>query len=149
MKKQYVFIFLIGVTLYILYLILSHKYREYEINSKIELIRTLNKEIEGKIDDAQSTIDYKTTAAYRNKILKTEQWLKDKGEKVVYMTTEQSFKKFTTTNIEDTAKKAEQKYSTLQQQWDAQSMTNLEKWNYLLFQRQKNNVFEGTGGNSN
>ncbi len=137
MKKQYVFIFLICIALYILYLIFSHKYKEYQINSKIDFISELNQEIQWKIEEAQSIIDYKTTAAYKNKILKLEQWLKNKWEKVVYMTTEQKYKKFTDTNIEEASKKAELEYKNLESQWDARSMTNIQKWYYFIFQKNK------------
>lgn len=137
MKKQYVFIFLICITLYIIYLIFSHKYKEYQINSKIEFISDLNKEIHLKIEAAQSIIDYKTTSAYKNKILKLEQWMKNRGEKVVYITTEQKFKKFTTTNIEEESKKLELEYKNIEELWDARSMSNIDKWYYFIFQKYK------------
>jgi cell division protein FtsL len=78
MKKQYIFLTLLFVTLYILYLILSYKYREYKINSNIDYLKTLNQEISLKINEAESLIDYKTTRAYKNKILKEQQGLKNK-----------------------------------------------------------------------
>jgi len=94
MKKQYIFLTLLFVTLYILYLILSYKYREYKINSNIDYLKSLNQEISSKIDEAESLIDYKITRAYKNKILKEQQGLKNRKEKVVYLTTEQKYNKY-------------------------------------------------------
>jgi chromosomal replication initiation ATPase DnaA len=42
--------------------------------------------------------------------------MKNKGERVVYITTEQKFKKFTTTNIEEESKKLEREYKNLEDQ---------------------------------
>jgi hypothetical protein len=99
MKKQYIFLTLLFVILYILYLIVSYKYREYKINSNIDYLKSLNQEISMKIDEAESLIDYKTTRAYKNKILKEQQGLKSKGEKVVYLTSEQKYNKYVKTEI--------------------------------------------------
>ena len=60
MKKQYVFLIMIVITLYILILIWKFKYNEYKINSHIDYITTLNKEIETKIIKATEIIEYKT-----------------------------------------------------------------------------------------
>ena len=68
--------------LYMTYVIMNYKYKEYRINSHIELLATLNEDISTSIDRAEKIIDYKSTKAYRNKVLKDEQWLKNKGENV-------------------------------------------------------------------
>jgi cell division protein FtsL len=98
MKKQYIFLSLLFITLYIIYLIISYKYREYKINSNIEYLKSMNEEISLKIDEAESLMEYKTTRAYRNKILKEQQGLKNKGEKVVYLTSEQKYNKYVENN---------------------------------------------------
>ena len=64
--------------LYMTYVIMNYKYKEYRINSHIELLADLNKEISENIKEAEKIIDYKSTKAYRNKILKEEQGLKNK-----------------------------------------------------------------------
>jgi hypothetical protein len=56
-----------------LYLIFSYKYREYKINYHIEEITNLNEQISESINEAGDLIEYKTTASYRNKLLKQEQ----------------------------------------------------------------------------
>jgi len=73
MKKQYIFLSLIFITLYIFYLIGNYKYKEYKINSTIEYLANENEKIAEKIEIAESIIEYKTTKAYRNKVLKEQQ----------------------------------------------------------------------------
>jgi hypothetical protein len=78
MKKQYIFLIMISIILYILYLILSFTYKEYKINSHIEYISSLNKNIKEKINIAEKIITYKSSLAYKNKILKEQQSFKNK-----------------------------------------------------------------------
>jgi hypothetical protein len=78
MKKQYIFLVMILIILYISYLIVSFKFREYKINSNIEYIVKLNTELQEKIEIASNLIEYKTSKAYKNKILKEEQGYKNK-----------------------------------------------------------------------
>jgi uncharacterized protein (UPF0335 family) len=78
MKKQYIFLIMIILILYIFYLIISFTYKEYKINSNIEYITNLNEEIKENINEAHDIIKYKTSMAYRNKILKQQQSLKNK-----------------------------------------------------------------------
>jgi hypothetical protein len=59
-------------------LILSYKYKEYKVNSKIDSLETLKTSLSFEIKRAESLIEYKTTKAYKNKILKAEQQLKNK-----------------------------------------------------------------------
>ena len=73
MKKQYIFLFMIVVLFYMLYLVFSYKYNEYKINSYIEEITNLNQDIKNSINDTEDLIDYKSTLAYKNKLLKQEQ----------------------------------------------------------------------------
>jgi hypothetical protein len=51
----------------------EYKYNEYKINSHIEFIADLNKQIKNKIEIAKKTIKYKSSKAYKNKVLKSEQ----------------------------------------------------------------------------
>ena len=59
MKKQYIFLGMIGMILYIIYLIISFSYREYQINSHIEYIADLNSDIKEQITTTQELIEYK------------------------------------------------------------------------------------------
>ena len=78
MKKQYIFLIMIGVILYIFYLISTFTYKEYQISSHIEYITNLNEEIKKKITLADSIIKYKQSKAYKNKVLKAQQSFKNK-----------------------------------------------------------------------
>ncbi|NUJ98218.1 hypothetical protein HGA92_05555 [Candidatus Gracilibacteria bacterium] len=139
MKKQYIFLSLLFITLYIIYLILSYKYREYKINSNIEYLKSMNEEISLKIDEAESLMEYKTTRAYRNKILKEQQGLKNKGEKVVYLTSEQKYNKYVQNNENGKQKNGEEENEKIlsPEEKIIQSMTNYEKWKYFLFESNK------------
>ena len=95
MKREYVFVGLIIIMLYMTYVIMNYKYKEYKINSHIELLANLNEEISDKIQQAEEIIDYKSTKAYRNKVLKEEQWLKNRAEEVVFLIDEVDYKKYT------------------------------------------------------
>ena len=78
MKKEYIFVVLIIIMLYMVYLVLSYKYTEYKINSNIEYLSELKQEFSGKIEEAENIIEYTNTKAYKNKILKQHQSLKNK-----------------------------------------------------------------------
>jgi len=81
--------------LYMTYIIMNYKYKEYKINSHIELLAELNTDISNNIKKAEKLIDYKSTKAYRNKILKEQQNLRNKGEKVVNLIDEEQYNKYT------------------------------------------------------
>lgn len=130
MKKQYVFLLLLLVILYIIYLIIAFSYREYKINSNIDYIQTLNDEIRDKNAYAEEMIQYKRSPSYRNMILKEDQSFQNKGEKVVYLTTQQTYDKFTKQNLIEEIKQ-EKVINTIDYIID--SMTIYEKWIYYIF----------------
>lgn len=132
MKKEYMFVGLIIIMLYMMYLVLSYKYTEYKINSNIEYLGNLKQEFSEKIQQAEETIAYKNTKAYKNKVLKQEQSLKNKGEQVVYLITEKKFEKYTQSD--------QQEENTIitpitSEENLIQTMTIYQKWNYLLFRK--------------
>lgn len=129
MKKQYIFLIMIWIILYVLYLILSFTYREYKINSHIEYITSINQSIKDKIKEAEKIIDYKSSKSYRNKILKEQQSYKNSGENVIYLTTEKVYNKFawepepfTIMNIEEPPQDSK-----------LDTMSVYEKWMYFIF----------------
>lgn len=135
MKKQYVFLIMIVITLYILVLIWRFKYNEYKINSHIDYITSLNKEIETKITNANQIIEYKTSTAYKNKILKEEQWFKNRGEKVIYLTSEDKYNKFTK-EIEEYREEVKEIIKTENDNnTDTKEMSIYQKWIYFLFKK--------------
>ena len=99
MKKQYIFLIMIWIILYISYSIIRFTIKEYKINSNIEYISFLNTNIKEKITEAEKIVKYKSSLAYRNKVLKEQQSFKNKWEKVIYLTTEKIYNKFTLEKI--------------------------------------------------
>lgn len=133
MKKQYIFVILIIILFYMLFLVINYKYREYKINSYIEEIQILNKDIKKSIDEIESLIVYKSTFAYKNKLMKQEQGLKNKKEKVMYLTDEKEYEKYTNPNYEETYKKAHIENIDNANDIELKTKTNFQKWIYFIF----------------
>jgi len=131
MKKQYIFLLMIWIILYILYLIINKTYYEYKINSHIEYITSLNSSIKNKINEAEEIIKYKSSLAYKNKILKEQQSFKNKAEKVVYLTTETMYNKFVNKDKE----KSTIVEKTVQTDSKLDNMNISQKWLYLIFKK--------------
>lgn len=130
MKKQYVFIIMIWIIFYLSYLILNHIYKEYKINSSIEYIKNITEKVDKRIDEAKKIIEYKTSKAYKNKVLKEQQSFKNKWEVVVYLTTEENFNKYTTF----TETKKEEKIELDDNiEIKIKDLSIYEKWMYFLF----------------
>ncbi len=131
MKKQYIFLIMVLVILYIWYLILSFTYKEYKINSHIEYIENLNSSIKERINEAEGIIEYKSSLAYKNKVLKEQQSYKNKGENVVYLTSEKVYNKFTKEKIVE--KKQIQVES--EESLITDNLNIFEKWIYFIFKK--------------
>jgi cell division protein FtsL len=78
MKKEYLFLVLIVVILYLIYLIIDYKYKEYKINTHIEYIEKSNEKMKQLISENKDILEYINTKAYKNKVLKEEQSMKNK-----------------------------------------------------------------------
>lgn len=133
MKKQYIFLIIIWIILYISYLIIGFTIKEYKINSNIEYITELNQTIKEKIKEAEKIITYKSSSAYKNKVLKEQQSFKNKWEDVIYLTTEKIYNKFTAeikplevVNVETNKDKV------------LNEKTIYEKWIYLIYNKDSN-----------
>ncbi len=119
--------------LYISYLIISFTYKEYKINSSIEYMKKLIIKANKDIKEKRSTIEYQTSKAYRNKILKEQQSLKNIWEKVIYFTSEEKYKKYTrpiNEVVSNTKKIGKEKI-------DTREMSIYEKWMYFLFGKEQ------------
>lgn len=128
MNKQYVFLTMISVILYILYLILSFSIEEYEIDKHITKIENFIEDTQQYNKKALWIIEYKQSSAYKNMILKEEQWLKNKWEKVVYLTTQENYNKYTQeVSFEKTQENIEVKTYK-----PTDNMSIQEKWNHFL-----------------
>ena len=131
MKKQYIFLLIITIILYILYLIMSFTYKEYKINSHIEYISILNSNIKEKIDDAEKVIEYKSSFAYKNKVLKEQQSFKNKWEEVIYLTTQKIYDTFITEEKEQ----INIVENIIIEDSKLNNMKISEKWLYLIFKK--------------
>lgn len=134
MKKQYIFIFMIAILFYMLFLVFSYKYKEYKINSYIEEIWKLNQEIKDNIAETEDIIDYKSTKAYKNKLLKQERWMKWRNEKVMYLTDERKYKKFTNPDFVENYQKTIVKQIE-QENDEISGKSNFQKWIYFIFKK--------------
>jgi len=121
--------------LYSIFIISSYKYREYKVNQNIQNLVNQVIEIKSGIIDALNTIEYKKSPAYINKILKEEQWFKNKWETVIYLTPEKKYNKFTKDKIiikeDNLTINKENDYKT------TKYMTIFRKWLYFLFNTSK------------
>jgi len=100
----------------------------------IDEITNNNIAILEQIEESKLTLEYKNTRAYKNKILKSEQWLKNNSEEVISLIEEQEYKKYT----EDTVDIKQQVFtpqSLLDEQSLLSTMTIYEKWIYFLFKK--------------
>ncbi len=133
MKKQYLFLILILIILYALFLIWSFKYKEYKINSHIEYITNLNLEIRNTIEEGNKIIEYKSSNAYKNKILKEQQWYKSSWEEVVYLTSEQVYNTYTSEIKDSITELTIEKIDNPKNKTDG--MTIFQKWIYFIFKK--------------
>jgi len=134
MKKQYIFLILIVIMLYSIYIIWSYKYKEYKVNINILSLINSIKEIKYGIIESIDLIEYKKTPAYINKILKSQQWLKNKWEIVIYLTPEKKYNKFT--NIETIKKTILYKENNNHTSDNTTKyMTIFSKWLYFIFNK--------------
>lgn len=129
MKKQYLFLVFIFIILYLLYSILEYKYKEYKINNHIEFIENNNNKMIDDIAKNKETLEYINTKAYKNKILKEEQSMKNKWESVIFITNEDKYNKFS----KDEAPEISENIIETKKIQD--SMEIQEKWFYFLFKK--------------
>ncbi len=128
-KKYYTFLILIFLMLFLIYNIIFHKHKEYIITEHINTISMLNSQIKNNIKKAEEIIQYKKSNAYKNKILKSDKWLKNKWELVVYITTEDKYNKYISPIDSNTTTKKTIEKSPDETYW----MTIYQKWIWFLF----------------
>jgi len=117
-----------------IYLVLSYKYNEYRIYSYMQEIVSLNQDYIEKIQSSREVLENKTTKAYKNKILKSQQGLKNPGEEVVFLITEEKYKKYTETPL-NTIENNYTPQDLLDEKSLIETMTIYERWIYMLFQK--------------
>lgn len=134
MKKQYSLSILITIFLYLLYLVGSYTYDDYRTWKYIGEITDMNALLLERIKSTERELEQKTTLAHKNKVLKTEQWLKNKWEEVLYLISEERYRMFTTeqnTDNPEVNKSISERIGNTQNL--IASMTIYERWVYFLF----------------
>jgi len=130
-KRQYIFLILLVALLYLSYTIITFEYKKYIISEYKQEQREIIGDIKWYIDTANKIIEYKKSPAYKNKILKEQQWYKNKWEKVSYLTHEKTYNKFKNTTLVAQKKTiAETKQESI-----TKTMTNYQKWIYFLLKK--------------
>lgn len=135
MNKKYLLLVFIWIILYLLFLIVNHKYKEYNFNNYLSYLNEQNVSIKKEIDKKVETLEKIWTKAYKNKLLKETQNMKNKWEKVIFITKEDTFKTFTQIQIQD---ELEFKNLSFENEIITDHMTRNQKWFYFLFNKQLN-----------
>ncbi|NDK10094.1 hypothetical protein GW846_04905 [Candidatus Gracilibacteria bacterium] len=132
MKKRYTFILLLIVMLYMIFLVLSYKYQEYKIYLTIQKLNDNNELLISSIEKSQDTLENKSTLAYKNKILKAQQGLKNPGEEVIFLISEEKYKKYTEQS-ENNPTQIQTPSNLREEESLIQTMTIYQRWIYLIF----------------
>ena len=139
MKKQYIFFILLIVFLYMLYLVISFKATEYKKNNLIADIKNEIENIKETNDEIESLISYKQTKAFKNKILKENQSLKGRKEKVMYLKEQREYNKFTIPDYEESYIKVNIEDKRVKtENLEIQNLQNYQRWIYYIFKDTKN-----------
>ncbi|MCH8518438.1 hypothetical protein LAT59_01615 [Candidatus Gracilibacteria bacterium] len=134
MKKQYALTILIVIFLYLLYLVISYTYNDYRVGMYIEEIQNTNAQLLENIIETERELEQKTTLAHKNKVLKTEQGLRNRNEEVLFLISEERYRMFT----EEQSIELPRSERTINERiGDTEnliaSMTIYERWMYFLF----------------
>jgi len=119
------------ILLYLSFKIIQFEYNKYNISLYIKGQKGVVNNIKTYLDETTWTIKYLNTKAFKNKILKSDDWMKMKWEKVIILTSEKVYKKFSwkkvIKNLDEI--KDEKKYDI------TSTMSNFEKWIYFLLNK--------------
>ena len=129
-KRQYTFLGLMVILLYLSFKILEFEYRKYTVSTYISEQMKVVKEIKEYLISANETIEYIDTKAFKNKVLK-EDWKKMKWEELIVLTTQKEYNKFSWKIIIWKPETTEQ----IKKENITKSMTNFQKWVYFLVKK--------------
>ena len=90
----------------------------------------MNNDISKNIEIATELINYKSSNAYKNKILKWELWYKNTWESVIYLTTENNYNKYTKNTDEELIKK-----DLIEIDENNDELTIFQKWIKFIFKK--------------
>ena len=134
MKKRYTFLALLGILLYLLYLVASYKYTEYRIYAYVQELSEANELYLKNIKETQEILEKKSTEAYKNKILKAQANRKNPGEEVVFFISEEKYKQYTQ-ELQSENENQNVPQNTLDEASLIASMSIYERWVYFLLQK--------------
>jgi len=115
-----------------IFLVLSYKYQEYKIYLTIQKLNDNNELLISSIEKSQDTLENKSTLAYKNKILKAQQWLKNPWEEVIFLISEEKYKKYTEQS-ENNPTQIQTPSNLREEESLIQTMTIYQRWIYLIF----------------
>ena len=126
-KSQYILFVLILIVVYLMYLIVLYKYRDFQINSYINQLTTENQKLQDSINDKRDYLAYINTNAFLDKTAKTSQNKKNPGEDVVFLVSKEDIEAYKNIDI------GKQMIETDTRVSPTQNMSNPEKWMYYIF----------------
>ena len=130
MKKQYIFLIMIFIILYLSYLIIDFTYNDNKKNQYIEEIIKLNNQIKKDLILWEEKRLYQESKAYKIKVRKEEQWEKSKWELVIYLTTEEKYNKFTKIQEKNPINTI-----VVEEENNIKEMSIYQKWMYFIFKK--------------
>lgn len=130
-KRQYIFLLLMLVLFYLSFKIVQFEYKKYTISGYIKQQEIVIKEVQNYLVKSNDTLKYINTPAFKNKILKEENWKKMKWEEVVILTSEKIYNKFSWKGIINNETIVKTKTKIDMTSW----MTNFQKWVYFLLNK--------------
>lgn len=117
-----------------MYLVISYKYTDYKIYKYTQELWEINTQLFEKIEYAKEILEYKSTKAYKNKILKSEQVLRNNWEEVIFLITEWKYNTYTQeSNSIDSPVPISQ--DLLNQESLISTMTIPQKWIYFILNK--------------
>lgn len=129
MQKNYTFLILIWIMLYLLYNILNNEYKNYKDEKITENFSVDKKIILEKIKDRKEEFAYKNTKAYNDRINKSSmKWL-NSWEEMLQVVEENNYNKYN--NDLDVIIKKPEKREEYIYDW----MSIFQKWIYFIFEK--------------
>jgi hypothetical protein len=115
------------VVVYLIYLIVLYKYRDFQVSSYIDTLLHENRQLEQDIQDRKDYLAHINTNAFLDKVAKTSQNRKNPGEQVVFFVSKDDVETYKKIDVEKQMIGPEKVVSP------TQGMSNAEKWIYHIF----------------
>lgn len=99
-KSQYILFTLILVVVYLIYLIVLYKYRDFQVHSYIDSLLGENAKLEQTIEEKKDYLAHINTNAFLDKVAKTSQNRKNPGEEVVFLVSKDDVEAYKKIDVE-------------------------------------------------